>query len=329
MNDEMNTITDASRLRRYRIELPNIIDDFGLSVHAFRLYVHILRVAGARGGTCTQSTRTLVKKCKMSLGKVSEAKRELQEAGLIAIEKKIGGDKITIVDLWRYNMRLFSLKKEERAKYFFRAKRSLYEQSQLRQRSYYEHPDLHDDKAEGGSGESSRSYSEHQNGDDRSYSERKKEPDLRKNQKKNSSAAVAARRSRNWLYENLMLRVFGVSPKDKAKRDVFNGRVVRLQGQLLKAEFGEEKKRTPQQEAEYIRDLRQALRFWERHITAARERGEELNRCQSPVAIINLLDRWRRDEKVGYLATTSPKPEQIRFQFKEPRLDDYVGSPTL
>jgi hypothetical protein len=37
-------------MRKYRIEIPNLIDDAGLSVYALRLYVHLKRVTGAEGG---------------------------------------------------------------------------------------------------------------------------------------------------------------------------------------------------------------------------------------------------------------------------------------
>lgn len=99
-------IRDDGDLRRYRTEIPNCIDDADLSVYAFRLYVHLKRVAGDEG-TCWQSTRTLAEACKMSLAKVVDAKRELEAAGLIEIGKHATrsgpGDTITIVDVWSEN----------------------------------------------------------------------------------------------------------------------------------------------------------------------------------------------------------------------------------
>lgn len=101
-------IVDAGDLRSYRTEIPNLIDDMDLSVYAFRLYVHLKRVAGAStDGACWQSTRTLASHCGMSASKVSESKQELVEAGLIMIEQgdhpKGKSDVITIVNVWPRN----------------------------------------------------------------------------------------------------------------------------------------------------------------------------------------------------------------------------------
>ncbi|GAF99333.1 unnamed protein product, partial [marine sediment metagenome] len=41
--------------RAYFTMMPNIIDDMGLDPYAFRLYVHLRRVAG-ENGACWQST---------------------------------------------------------------------------------------------------------------------------------------------------------------------------------------------------------------------------------------------------------------------------------
>lgn len=102
---------DRSSLRHYRIELPNLIDDLGLSVYAFRLYVHLKRVAEDEG-SCWQSARTLATVCNMSSGKVSEAKDELAQKGLIARHPKIlrggVGDDITIVDIWPLNFKHYA-----------------------------------------------------------------------------------------------------------------------------------------------------------------------------------------------------------------------------
>lgn len=112
MTDKMH-ITDSGDLRKYRTELPNLIDDYGLSVYAFRLYVHMKRVCG-ENGACWQSTKTLAEHCKMSAGMVSNAKTELSEKGLINIENvkddKGGYDfhRITIVDIWAENFKHYT-----------------------------------------------------------------------------------------------------------------------------------------------------------------------------------------------------------------------------
>jgi DNA-binding transcriptional ArsR family regulator len=108
MSDEAK-ITDAGNPQKYFISIPNIVDEMDLSVHAFRLYVHFKRRAWERG-ECFESTKTLATACGMSMSTVSEAKKELAEAGLITIRKesrgKAGGresDVIEIVDIWPEN----------------------------------------------------------------------------------------------------------------------------------------------------------------------------------------------------------------------------------
>lgn len=65
-------------------QMPNHVDDLGLSVYAFRLYCHLLRIAD-RNGVSRQSTTLLAKACNMSAGSVSNAKSELERAGLIRV----------------------------------------------------------------------------------------------------------------------------------------------------------------------------------------------------------------------------------------------------
>ena len=102
-----------SERRKYRTEIPNMIDDAGLSVYAIRLYVHIKRVAGDKG-KCTQSTRTMAELCNMSVGSVSTAKKDLLDAALIRIRKvkvsKGYSDEITIVDVWDENFDIYAPK---------------------------------------------------------------------------------------------------------------------------------------------------------------------------------------------------------------------------
>lgn len=100
-------IIDEGDLRKYRIELPNLLDDLQLSVYAFRLYVHIKRRTGANGGTCFEGARGMAETCKMSVGKVVSAKKELAAAGLIDITpgnpKTNTADLIRIRDMWAEN----------------------------------------------------------------------------------------------------------------------------------------------------------------------------------------------------------------------------------
>lgn len=93
--------------RRYFTIVPNLVDDLDLTPYAFRLYVHLRRVAGEEG-TCWQSTETLARACRMGVGSVSRAKRELEARGLIRIREERGGHGIyhvvEIVDIWPENV---------------------------------------------------------------------------------------------------------------------------------------------------------------------------------------------------------------------------------
>lgn len=104
-------VIDEGDLKKYRTEIPNLIDDLDMSVYAFRLYVHLKRVAG-EGGKSFQGTRTLAEHCHMSMGSISKAKTELVDLDLIAIEKgdpkTNTPDLIRIKNIWPQNFMHFS-----------------------------------------------------------------------------------------------------------------------------------------------------------------------------------------------------------------------------
>lgn len=108
-------IIDDGSSGKYFFQVPNLIDDFGLSVYAFRLYAHLKRVAG-EDGACWQSARTLSKNCKMGLGSITNAKNELIEAGLILIIEKPNKNgrrpyhEIRLVDIWKENFKRYASK---------------------------------------------------------------------------------------------------------------------------------------------------------------------------------------------------------------------------
>jgi hypothetical protein len=96
----------AASRHPYRTEIPNMVFDMGLSVYALCLYAYIKRVAGDKG-ECFQKVPLLAKACNMSVGSVTNAKRELLKAGLIEIAEvgRAGGTNhdITVVDIWDIN----------------------------------------------------------------------------------------------------------------------------------------------------------------------------------------------------------------------------------
>lgn len=109
---------DAGGLKKYRTEIPNIVFTLGLDPYALALYCHLKRTAGAAdGGLCYKSTRTLAEETGMSIGKVSEARSELEqpraELGgkpLIHVERPQERGKaveVVCMDVWLENFQHF------------------------------------------------------------------------------------------------------------------------------------------------------------------------------------------------------------------------------
>jgi DNA-binding MarR family transcriptional regulator len=90
-------------LHTYRTEIPNLIDEMGLSPFEIALYVHVKRRAGD-SGVCNENSRELAEATRMSAGQVSAAKRELVMRGLIEVRKVKGRDVISISDIWQKNL---------------------------------------------------------------------------------------------------------------------------------------------------------------------------------------------------------------------------------
>ncbi len=97
-------VIHAPDLRKYRTELPNLVDDMQLDPYSFRLLVHYYRV-----GNCWESVRTTAKRCCMSVGKVSQVRRELARRGLIEVKELAGGNlSIRVRDIWPENFAHFA-----------------------------------------------------------------------------------------------------------------------------------------------------------------------------------------------------------------------------
>ena len=100
-------VRDEGDPRKYFIMIPNMIDDSSLSAIAFRLYVHLKRVAGEEG-KCWQSVRTMAEACNMSPMSVSRARKELEQDGYIrcnSVPSQRGKTtyEIEVVDVWVEN----------------------------------------------------------------------------------------------------------------------------------------------------------------------------------------------------------------------------------
>lgn len=72
------SVTDASDLRRYRTEIPNVVLSLGLTPFELALYVHLKRTAGD-DGSCWKSTATLADESGMSTGMVIKAREGLKK----------------------------------------------------------------------------------------------------------------------------------------------------------------------------------------------------------------------------------------------------------
>jgi DnaD/phage-associated family protein len=96
-------------------QIPNLVDDYGLSPQAYRLYGHLRRVTG-ENGKCWQNTPTLALACTMSAGSVSNAKKELVGTEFIPfirvrkvpMKSGFSYDEITLADLWQLNHDVYS-----------------------------------------------------------------------------------------------------------------------------------------------------------------------------------------------------------------------------
>lgn len=102
-----NRIVNQNRLGKYYWQTANLIDDLGLSVYAFRLYCHLVRVSSL--DNVDIATRALAKSCSISIGKVCQAKTELEAAKLISITPMKGNRGrpfhiITILDIAERNI---------------------------------------------------------------------------------------------------------------------------------------------------------------------------------------------------------------------------------
>ncbi len=118
-DETLHSVDDENNLLANSTMLPNILDDMDLSPYAFRLYVRFKRRVnqnrdGSTKGSAYDSTKNLAITCKMSMGQVTKAKRELVAAGLIRIVKVQGKhgewakDHVTIVDIWTANKSFYA-----------------------------------------------------------------------------------------------------------------------------------------------------------------------------------------------------------------------------
>ena len=104
--------TEMSEHRGNFAQIPRLVLESGLSVHAVRLYLEMKMTTGKEeSGECWKSTKTLAKACKMSTGTVSNAKLELLSKGFIKNRGRIKDSKgflrdtdtFQVVNIWNRN----------------------------------------------------------------------------------------------------------------------------------------------------------------------------------------------------------------------------------
>lgn len=110
-------IFDEGDLRKYRTEIPNLIDDLELSIYERALYLHYKRVCGASEGACWESVRRTAEHIGVSKSQVQRIRRELEEKELITCWPSSKGTiEVRIVDIWPLNYLWFSILKPRNGK---------------------------------------------------------------------------------------------------------------------------------------------------------------------------------------------------------------------
>ena len=106
---ENQNVQNDGKGRRYFHIILNMADD-ELDPYEYRLLGHYIRV-----GDCWESTRTTADKCRMSIGKTAQTRRELAQKGYIKITEPKNHDKgsgntvlVQVVDRWADNMQRYA-----------------------------------------------------------------------------------------------------------------------------------------------------------------------------------------------------------------------------
>jgi hypothetical protein len=95
--------------KKFRTEIPNIVDDLGLDPHERALYVHYKRACGGNDCEWIESVRITAQRTKMSIGQASQARNRLVERGLIqTIRKGNDGTAIRVINIWDLNNTFYS-----------------------------------------------------------------------------------------------------------------------------------------------------------------------------------------------------------------------------
>ena len=116
MTDIAVSLKDNANPQKYYAVIEHMADD-DLGPFEYRLYGHYKRVCG-QGGACWEGVRVTAKKCQMSAGKVSQARRGLVEKGyitetVITKDSTVGnpytvGIAVELTDRWLENVKRYS-----------------------------------------------------------------------------------------------------------------------------------------------------------------------------------------------------------------------------
>lgn len=113
MSRKQDQVTDNAPFGKYFHVMLNMADD-DLNPYQYRLLGHYRRVCGDNGA-CWESTRTTATKCKMSTGKVSSTRKELETTGYIHLQYRDDDTCfITLVDRMAENIQRYCSPDEQR-----------------------------------------------------------------------------------------------------------------------------------------------------------------------------------------------------------------------
>ena len=111
--DETQRVREEVPDQAYFAIIPHIVDEL-LGPYEYRLYGHYRRVCGEGSrGRCYEKTATTAEKTGMSVGKIAQARRILEDLGMIRVHQRkvrnlIRTD-VTMLDLWPVNMEYFTV----------------------------------------------------------------------------------------------------------------------------------------------------------------------------------------------------------------------------
>ena len=106
-------VHDDAPAGKYFTQILNMADD-DLDPYEYRLLGHYKRVIGELNAPCTQGTRLIAEICRMSLGKVTAVRKQLEEKGWIRCERRPNNTiRVTLIDRMAENVARYSKRSQD------------------------------------------------------------------------------------------------------------------------------------------------------------------------------------------------------------------------